>query len=171
MVSRTWFRKFLWLGLLLAGTAACGATPPCTTTRGLMVVGFTSPNINRPIPERWQNCAAIQRIEDSIVASLPKFDPKNLAGYQVWLEDPETKLDPWGREVVGYTQCVSRKMVIWDRGIDIKYTSLGHEIAHGLQKCAAKLPLDPEWKDEWWASDHADWYREGIYTAIEKAKE
>lgn len=169
MVQRTRFGKYLWLGLVLAGTASCGPTNDCTTTRNVMVVGWVTP-IEQDLPLKWQDCSGIQKMEDVLVENLPQFDPINLNGFRVFIQNPGVKTDPWGREVSGYTTCNPKVIVIWDDGLFLGDTALPHELAHGLQNCAAKLPLDPEWKGEWWAQDHADWYREHIWEAIEKAR-
>lgn len=162
MVQRTWLGKYLWLGLVLATTLSCGGIPPCYTTGGMVVLGDSKGET----PEHWRDCVSIQFAEDTMIRELPQYNPKNLAGYSIYLTDPLPLPD--GTKIVGQTIC-SRKIIRVLREHLVLESALAHEIGHALQNCQPKLPLDPEWTDEWWAEDHADWYREGVFKAIDKA--
>lgn len=145
------------LALFLVLTSSCAA-PLCVTKAGLRFNGGYN---NYEVPESW-SCSAIQEVESGMVSRLPQLNSSNLASYQLTIIDPSTKTDPWGRKVAGYTRCSMGEMVVWGYPAHPALSALSHEIAHALQNCTAKLPIDPG-KDE----DHADWTREGIDAAIE----
>lgn len=170
--------KYLWCGLILAtALIGCGPTSPCHTKAGVTLKGFVTNGWNSnplspsgDIPAQW-DCDIVQTIEDRLVGKLFIYDPRALMDTEIWLVDRKVEKDPWGREVEGFTDCTpgKKRLFIWDTD-DIRDGALAHEIAHQLQKCYSPLPIDPEFAgDEWWAESHADWYRDGIYAAVDEA--
>lgn len=68
-------------------------------------------------------------------------------------------IDPWRRNVGGYTECAYHRMVVGTGA-----TSFAHEVAHALQNCAARQPPQPGE-----TIDHANWTNDGVYEFIERA--
>lgn len=171
------FGKYLWLGLVLASTVACGPTSPCHTKAGVTLKGFATQKWNSGplspegyIPAQW-DCDIVQTIEDRLVGALFIYDPKVLKGTEIWLIDRNVEKDPWGREVEGFTDCTpgAKRLFIWDTD-DIRQGAFAHELAHQLQGCYTPPPTDPEFgPNDWWADTHSNWYRDGIYLAVDKA--
>lgn len=127
---------------------------------------------------RWTG-PIIQDLEDRAVkafasdangAKMNQHDIcESLDGYSLFIH-PEEKwdCDKNGECVAGRSFCVERRVEVATpiEAYSLRYSSLIHEIAHLVQDCKAPMPIDPG-QDE----AHADWNRDGIYDAIEKAQE
>lgn len=140
------------LTLCLFVLAGCSA-PLCVTRNGLQFYGSQDAY---EVPADW-SCRAIQEVEDVMVNGLPQFDASELSHYRLTIVDPATPTDKWGREVRGWTDCFTGEMVIWAYPYHPAFSALGHEMAHALQRCTPKMPVDPGHD-----ADHADWWRSGI---------
>lgn len=83
-------------------------------------------------------------------------------GWRLYTSNESAWIDERGRGVFGLTHC---GFAVMQLGKDpIAYTAYPHELAHVLQRCDPSQPEDPGTDRE-----HADWYRRGVYAAIENA--
>ncbi len=86
-------------------------------------------------------------------------------GYTVYTEPTSVFTDEWGRRVMGWTTCATRTIVIGTPTTFWSEASLTHELFHVMQGCHGTTPID-EGCDE----GHANWTRDGIYSAILKSR-
>lgn len=124
--------------------------------------------------DSWMNPEQLQESVDATLDSLQfTSDPRlqdtqaacgQLAGWNVYTVKAE-QWDSWGVMIQGSASC-------WNRVIKIhtppshrwEETALVHEFMHVIQGCEALKPIDSG-SDE----DHANWQRDGVWSAIDAA--
>jgi hypothetical protein len=120
-------------------------------------------------PEVW-DCSIIKEIENKITGLLPQYDARQLAYFRLYSHSDASfaggRSEDGGILMVGGVALCPQLILQVGTDTHLKKTALAHEIAHALQMCDAKLPLDNGVDYH-----HADWYREGIFQAIDKANE
>lgn len=98
---------------------------------------------------------------------------QRMVGFRIYTKEENNWPDPYGRKypdghtlmVAGLTSCINKTIEIGSPPLgDWNKTSLVHELFHVAQGCAALLPATGGMDD-----DHANWSRDGINDAIEKA--
>lgn len=167
------------LSLLALLAVGCAPPPPpgtiYTTRCGMNYRGLIG--THEPAP-RWSE-TIIQDLEDRAVetfasdANGAKMNQheicESLEGYSLFIHaEPKWDCGPKGECVAGRSFCLERRVEVATpiEAYSLRYSSLIHEIAHLVQDCKAPLPIDPGLDEA-----HADWDRDGIYDAIDKAQE
>ena len=90
---------------------------------------------------------------------------QRLVGYRVYTREENHWIDPWGRSIAGYTSCINKVIMVGSPALgDWRRSSLVHEMFHAAQLCSPEKPPVDEGTDE----DHADWFRKGIFDAIQR---
>lgn len=155
--------------LLLLACSGSYDRPACVTSCGLVYYGdFPS----KVVP---YSCEQLQKLEDLTMAEFDtrvtdlRFKPPTacqaISGYSLYGTPESSWVDKYGRHISGVTICTQRTVQIGDFA-DIYETALSHELAHVVQNCNAIQPPDTGLD-----GDHADWYRDHIYEAINAVKE
>lgn len=92
-----------------------------------------------------------------------------LMGYRVYTKSTPNWIRPSDKlRVGGETSCSQRMITVGTPMIgDWKHSSLVHEIFHAFQGCYGTLPAD-QTNDQ---PGHENWYRDGIYRAIDASME
>ncbi len=162
--------RFFALSLLLL---ACGPVGPpkephCITGLGMRYMGEWE--TGEEIAPWHFTCEYFQETERRVIQALgstyiedANIDATRLMGVQIWMVDKPDWVDDWKRHIAGQSFCVYGYMHI-NNSTFAGWSSLPHEMMHFLQNCGAVQPPDPN-RD----SDHANWDRDGIYQAIDKA--
>jgi hypothetical protein len=115
-------------------------------------------------------------LQDALTTSLEALsaalDPRlqdpdavcnRLSGYTLRTHTPQNWIDSWGRDISGETYCRARVIVVGvNPGQDWRETALAHELVHAGQQCNSPAPIDPGLDES-----HANWLRDGIYSALE----
>ena len=158
-----------WAPSLLA--AACVASAPanfCTTPCGLSVAAE-----NR---EPQFACDDYVRTERALVAAVPSLPVCRARRGSIAWELPGFTSTLGGRKVSGWTECDMNRFMFHTgdgyifedrdpaflrRGWD---TAFAHEAVHLAQGCRAPLPVD-----EGWDEGHANWVRDGLFDAVDRA--
>lgn len=86
-------------------------------------------------------------------------------GFDVYTRETHVFVDPLGRQVLGWTRCSERKIVVGQPASGWYASALVHELLHVLQDCKGSLPIDAGC-DGW----HANWTRDGVFKAILRAR-
>ncbi len=154
----------MWRGLVMlifmAAALACGHVPvSCPTRLGVTLVGTT---------DNW-NCSDFERrvalaLQALSASSDPRLSlPVGNPNWQLFIR-PGDSFIVNGKEVIGMTYCNSHQIELADRVW--KRAALTHELAHVLQGCLPRSPYEG-------APDlsHANWDRDGIWQALEVARE
>jgi hypothetical protein len=145
-------RKFLTLSASIVIVGCAPVQPICATDNGTWIMGYLD-RTPLEVP-----CGRFNAIERKLSAYMKI---SNLAGYQVWLRSTESFIDPWNRDVGGYTQCPLREIVI-----GTGKTVYAHEAIHAITNCVAEPPVDMGAD-----ADHADWFRSGYFEIIDRVSE
>jgi hypothetical protein len=159
--------------LITLSLACCAASEPatfCTTPCGLSVAAE-----NR---KPQFACDDYVRVESALVAEVPSLPVcRALRGSVAW-ELPGFTSVLGSRKVSGWTECnLSRFMFHTGDGFIYEdrdpaflrrgwNTAFAHEALHLAQGCRAPLPVD-----EGWDEGHANWVRDGLFDAVERANE
>ena len=86
-----------------------------------------------------------------------------LVGYRVYTKRTGNWLRPDGLRISGETSCWSKMITVGSGGPkDWNYSAIVHELFHAMQHCESPPPTDPGYDD-----DHSNWYRDGIFSAID----
>lgn len=154
--------------LFMFTLSSCGGVQMCIykTRCGMCYVGLNDPV--RGIASGWTQ-ESFQVTEDYVLGEFmevtdPRFRDrcKALDGWTVRNYPARYWKNMWDTEIAGQTFCLAGVMEVNNdppaRG------SLPHEMAHAIQKCTSNAPKAPE-ED----ADHAGWWEQGIYRAIERA--
>lgn len=162
--------------ILLACFAGCAAIPP--THPGSNNCGMRTGGDYKTHGPSWLTFEILaDRLDAALDAASFTTDTnlmyaeescRRLVGFTVYTRPERSWPDPYGRgfNVAGLTWCDSRTIHIgtpedgkW------KHSVLVHELFHGMQNC--KAPGPPDLGGD---TDHANWFRDGIYDAIERAQ-
>lgn len=135
-----------------------GAPPDCITRCGVRVFNA--------LPDAGQTCDEFQFTEDVAIREFQFTTDERLhtCTLQDWNVEVQPTVNFWtlGELKSGRTFCFSETMLI--NGIRPNRSSLPHEMAHALQRCAPKPPFDDS------DYDHSNWQDGGIYDAISRVR-
>ena len=155
-----------------AGTSSIGFKSNC----GIMLAG----DIQDRFGDSWLTVQDLQQAtfsairQASLVTDFVFMDQtencRSMQGYRVYTHAGQL-FDLDGRTVYAYTNCQLKMMVIGTpKDGNWKNSSIVHEMYHVMQECHAKMPVDEHrFLDERDNQDHANWKRDGIWQAIDRA--
>lgn len=138
----------------------------CVTAEGTLFI-TESPENFMPY-----DCGDINKVESFALAEFknvrdPRFDTplvkKRMNGVTVVVK-PVNSWFSFGEEVSGLTACLESKIYI-NTDIDLQFSSYTHEMAHWIQNCEPRRPLEGETLYE---HQHSNWKDEGIYDVVDK---
>ena len=156
------------LALVLA-FASCGPDlnkigEHCTTNAGIKITGGES-------QKGW--CDTVQDVEDRTLEAFKRmvtyaddrFFAPDLSAWSVQIYNSRSWLTPNGTSVAGLTDCYNKLMFV---GSDPPaWGSFGHEMAHAIQNCEPKPPLEYDPNDPQ-VEHHSNWGP--IYAALKDAQ-
>jgi hypothetical protein len=88
---------------------------------------------------------------------------QRVAGYYVFTKPPVGPFLLDGQQVMGYTECWFKNIVIAAPADGVwAHSALIHEFYHAFQDCKATRPVDPGM-----SPDHANWRRNEIQSAVD----
>lgn len=171
------------LALVALGFFSCGPTraPLCVTKCGMHLMGDRYGNMPpeaRSESQQWASlwsdeeyfsCEQFQWTEDVALREFgavtdPSFKDVCAAIHNVpvYVQHEPNWVDEWGRHIGGMTDCRFTTIpIIYVGNAHPLRGSLVHEMAHAIQRCSPRKPIDPS-RD----ADHANWTRDGIGQAI-----